>query len=97
MLRHQADVILEKRGIDVTTEFMNNETIKQKVVRGEMDFYDVADMLAGQKKSRKAPAPMRSPNGASGTNPNAIDTMSDEQFDRMEKRIKEGARYSLRK
>ena len=40
---------------------------------------------------------MRSPNGASGNNnPNAIDSMSDEQFARMERKIKEGARYTLR-
>ena len=60
-----------------------------------MDFYDVADYLKNQKPSRKPPSPMRSPNGASGQNPNAIESMSKEQFARMEKRISEGARIRL--
>ena len=95
MLAHQADTIKAKRGVDVMKEFNSNPEIKQKVIRGEMDFYEVAEQMAS-RKSKRPPAPMRSPNGASGQNPNAIDTMSDDQFDRMEKRIKEGARYSLK-
>ena len=73
----------------------NNEDIKQKVIRGEMDFYDVADELKSRSKSRKSPSPMRSPNGASGNNPNAIESMTDEQFRKLEKRISEGARIRL--
>lgn len=95
LLAHQADRIKASRGIDVMAEFNSNEEIKNKVISGEMDFYEVAEQLAAQPK-RKPPAPTRSPNGASGKNPNAIDSMSDEQFDRMEKKIKEGARYTLR-
>jgi len=97
MLKHQADRIRAAKGPDVIAEFNGNQEIKQKVIAGEMDFYDVADYLKNQKPSRKPPAPMRSPNGASGNNqPNAIDTMSDEQFERMEKRIREGARIRLK-
>lgn len=97
MLKHQANKIRSAGGPDVLAEFRENEEIKQKVIKGEMDFYDVRDYMNSQKTSKKrAPSPMRSPNGASGKNPNAIDTMSDEQFDRMEKRIKEGARYTLK-
>ena len=73
---------------------MNNEDIKMKVVSGELDFYDVAEMMKQPK--RRPPSPMRSPNGASGMNPNAISNMTDEQFDRLEKRIKEGARFELK-
>ena len=58
---------------------------------------DVADYLKEQKSSKKRPpSPMRSPNGASGQSPNAIESMTDEQFARMEKRISEGARIRLR-
>lgn len=97
MLSHQADVIKKRTGIDVIDAYNKDEDIKRKVISGEIDFYDVAEMLKEKPARRKPPAPMRSPNGASGqTNPNAIDTMSDEMFDRMEKRIKEGARYSLK-
>ena len=96
MLQHQADRIKANGGPDVIAEFQNNEEIKQKVIAGEMDFYEVADYLKQKPSRKKPPSPMRSPNGASGTNPNAIDSMSDEQFDRMERKIKEGARYTLR-
>ena len=95
MLAHQADTIKEKTGIDVVEVFSNDREIKQKVMSGKMDFYDVAEMMK-QQKTKKPPAPMRSPNGASGQTHNAITTMSDEQFARMEKRISEGARYSLK-
>ena len=96
MLAHQADRIKEDTGVDVIEVFTNDEDIKQRVISGELDFYDVAKMM--QSNGRKQPpAPMRSPNGASGSvQPNAIQNMSDEQFERMEKKIREGARYSLR-
>ena len=96
MLKHQADRIKGNGGPDVIREFQTNEEIKQKVISGEMDFYDVADYLRQQKPSRKPPSPMRSPNGASGMTPNAIDSMSDEQFRKLEKRIEEGARIRLK-
>ena len=95
MLRHQAERIEKAGGPDVRKAFMDNEDIKQKVIAGEMDFYDVAEFL--KQPNKRPPSPMRSPNGASGKNPNAIDSMSDEQFERMERKIKyEGARYKLR-
>ena len=94
MLTHQADRIKESGGPDVIGEFKNNPKIKEAVINGEMDFYDVAEQMRQTKK--KPPSPMRSPNGASGqNNPNAIDSMSDEQFKRLEKRLMEGARYKL--
>ena len=98
MLAHQADAIKERTGFDVIEVFTNDEDIKQKVISGEMDFYDVAEMMKEESKpSRRPPAPMRSPNGASGSvQPNAIQNMSDEQFERMERKIREGARYSLK-
>ena len=96
MLNHQADRIMESGGPDVREEFLNNEEVKEKVRSGEWDFYDVADYLKKKPSKKKPPSPMRSPNGASGSKPNAIESMTDEQFARLEKRIKEGARYTLR-
>lgn len=98
MLAHQAKSIKARTGVDVMAEFDSNEDIKQKVISGEMDFYDVAEQMKAPARG-KPPAPMRSPNGASGADqPNAIDSMSDEQFRRMVKNIEEkGARYNLRK
>lgn len=95
LLSHQADRIKEKTGLDVISVFMNDEDVKARIVSGEWDFYDVAEAM--QKPKKKAPSPMRSPNGASGFQPNAIDSMTDEQFEQMEKNIKtKGARYRLR-
>ena len=93
MLRHQADKIKGNNGPDVINEFQTNPEIKEKVISGEMDFYDVAEYMKAPK--RRPPSPVRSSNGASGTNPNAIESMSDEQFRRLEQRIKEGARIRL--
>lgn len=95
MLAHQADTIKNETGLDVVDVFLNDDDIQEAVKNGEMDFYDVARMME-QQNNRRPPSPMRSPNGASGVAHNAITTMSDEQFRRMEKRIAEGARYTLR-
>ena len=95
MLDHQRERIEANGGPDVVAEFTSNPEVNAKVKSGEWDFYDVADYLKQKSSRKKPPTPMRSPNGASGKSPNAIDSMSDEQFDRMERKIKEGARYRL--
>lgn len=95
MLQHQADQIVAEGGPDVIAEFRSNKDIERRVITGEMDFYDVArEMKQGERK--KPPAPMRSPNGASGSEKSTIASMSDEQFERLEKKIKGGARYSIK-
>ena len=98
MLSKQADKISEKTGLDVVGYFSSHADIKQKVLDGEMDFYDIAEIMkaSAPAERRKPPAPARSSNGASGQSPNAIENMTDEQFARLERKIKEGARYSLR-
>lgn len=94
MLKHQANRIKAQGGPDVIAEWNSNEEIKNAVINGEMDFYDVAEQM--RKPKKRPPSPMRSPNGANAMNPNAITSMSDEMFDKMEKRISEGARYTLK-
>lgn len=93
MLQHQADKIKAASGIDVIAEFRGNEETKKKVITGEWDFYDVAEQMRGGKK--KPPAPMRSSNGASGAEKSTIASMTDEQFDRLNKRLEEGARFRV--
>lgn len=93
-LRKQADKIKSKGGPDVIKEFSENEDIKRRVVNGELDFYDVAEMMSKPKK--KPPTPTRSPNGSAKYTPNAFDSMSKEQFERFEKQIDRGVRYSMR-
>ena len=96
LLANQADKIKSKTGIDVI-EIMNNDpTIKNKITSGEMDFYEVAEAYKQKPAKKSPPAPTRSSNGAGGQSPNAIDSMSKEQFARLEKKIAEGARISLK-
>lgn len=96
MLAKQAEKLKAKRGLDVMAEFNSNDEIRQKVVTGEWDFYDVADEMAEAQQRRKStPAPMRSPNGASGSEKSSIATMTDEQFKRLERNISGGKRYSV--
>lgn len=95
MLAHQADTIKARTGIDVMAEFSKNEEIKQAVISGEMDFYDVAESMKAPK--RRPPAPARSPNGVNGVGPNSIWEMSDEQFARMDKKLDEGVRFTIKR
>lgn len=93
MLKHQASQIKTRTGVDVIKAFNENPDIKNRVIAGEIDFYDVAEEIGKQPKRGKPPAPMRSPNGAATSQPrNAIEEMSDEQFERLEARVKKGAR-----
>lgn len=95
-LAEQANKIKAKTGIDVIEIMDNDPNIKNKIVSGEMDFYEVAETVKQKPARRGPPAPTRSSNGASGQSPNAIDSMSKEQFARLEKKISEGARISLK-
>ena len=94
-LARQAQKIKQNKGVDVMAEFNNNEETRQKVLSGEWDFYDVADSIAEKKASRKAPPPMRSSNGASGAEKSAIASMTDEQLERLDKRLDGGARFKV--
>ena len=95
MLARQAQKVKSSRGLDVMAEFNNNEDIRNKVLTGEWDFYDVADSMKERNEARKAPAPMRSSNGASGAEKSTIASMTDEQFKRLNKRLEEGARFKV--
>lgn len=94
MLQHQADKIRAAGGPDVIAEFRDNPEIKQAIISGEMDFYDVAEQMKAQPR-RKPPAPMRAPNGASGSDKTTVASMSDEQFERFERKVSEGTRFQV--
>lgn len=95
MLANQVDKIKAEGGPDVMELFQNDPDIKMKVINGEMDFYDVAKMMS--KPKRRTPSPTHSPNGANNyTTANAFANMSSKQFDRMERKIDEGVRYTMR-
>lgn len=92
LLAKQADKIKAKTGLDVIEVMNNDPEIKNKIISGEIDFYDVAEQMRGQQK-KKPPAPMRSPNGVNGQIKGTIMSMSDKQFEQLEKRVREGARF----
>lgn len=94
-LARQAQKVKASKGVDVMAEFQKNEETRNKVLSGEWDFYDVAESVLEQKASRKAPSPMRSSNGASGAEKSTIASMTDEQFERLNKRLEEGARFKV--
>ena len=96
MLIHQADKIRASGGPDVIAAYKSDPEIHDKIVSGEMDFHDVAELLKSQQGGKKPPSPMRSPNGASGNQKTPIEKMTDAQFDRLVKKIQGGARYSLK-
>lgn len=101
MARDQAEKVKAKTGFDVISEFNNNPEIQKKVISGEMDFYDVADAMAqrngGKQQSKgKPPAPMRSPNGATGGEKTPIANMTKAQFAKMDKMISEGVRFDVK-
>jgi hypothetical protein len=91
-LQHQVDKIAAAGGPNVVAEFQSNREIKEKVIAGEMDFYDVADYMRNKQKKRP-PSPMRSPNGVNGQIKGTIMSMTDKQFELLEKRVQEGRRY----
>lgn len=90
ILSHQADRIKETMGLDVMAEFDKNAEIKQAILNGEMDFYEVAEQMQARPQRKRPPSPMRSPNGVNGQINNPIMQMSDEQFDRLVERVRKG-------
>jgi phage host-nuclease inhibitor protein Gam len=94
-LKNQADKIKEKTGLDVIAEWNRNKEVHDAVIAGEMDFYDVAEQMRSRKK--RPPSPMRSPNGANGIGPTAIENMSDAQFRKLDKMLDEGVRFTLKR
>ena len=96
MLKAQAEYIKKKSGLDVVAEWNNNPEIKKAVIEGEMDFYQVADQMQKQQKKRP-PSPTRSPNGANGIGPHSIANMTDAQFRKMDQRLDEGVRFTIKR
>ena len=95
-LSRQADKIKANGGPDVIKEFTENPDIKRRVVSGELDMYDVADIMRNRKNTKKPPSPTRSPNGASNITPNAFANMSSKQFANFERRLAEGGSYTFK-
>ncbi|MBQ9152441.1 MAG: hypothetical protein IJ130_01355 [Solobacterium sp.] len=93
ILAKQARKIKANRGVDVMEAFNEDPDVKQKVLSGEWDFYDVADAIGNQ---RTVSAPVRSANGG-GIKASSIMSMSDAQFKKLNENLASGRRYDVRK
>jgi hypothetical protein len=94
LLARQAQKIRDNRGLDVMGAFNQDESIKQKVVSGEWDFYDVADAMS--RTSKRVPAPVRSPNGGENYSGVSIMNMTDAQFRKLQENLASGKVYDAR-
>lgn len=93
LLAKQAQKIMDRRGLDVMQAFNADETIRNRVLSGEWDFYDVAENMP----QRTSPVPVRTSNGAANTGAVSISSMSDEQFKRLQANLANGRIYDMRK
>lgn len=93
LLTKQADKIKRSQGLDVMGYFNNDPGVKEKVLSGEWDFYDVADAMRNRNSH---PTPIRSANGGA---PGSFDIarMTPEQFKRLNENLATGHRYDLNK
>lgn len=96
ILAAQADKIKSSKGLDVAALFQSDPEVKEKVLSGEWDFYDVAESM--NQPRRRVPSPVRSSNSAMGAtaDASAIANMSDAQFERLLKNLGEGKVYDMR-
>ena len=105
VLKAKADMLykqvqkIQNRGVDVMKTFNEDASIRQKVISGEWDFYDVEDYMVNNGitgATRHVPTPVRSPNGAK-TGGLSIANMTDAQFERLQENLHNGKRYDARK
>ena len=95
MLAKQAQKIKANYGVDVMAAFKDDPDVKQKIISGEWDFYDVAESLS-ESRSNRPTAPVRSANG-SGVSSSSIADMTDAQFRKLQENLSMGRRYDMRK
>lgn len=95
LLAKQAQKIKARRGLDVMQAINADEDMKNRVLSGEWDFYDVAESLSSPQHN--APVPVRTSNG--GTSPSAVSIsgMTDDQFKRLQANLANGRIYDMRK
>lgn len=92
MLAKQADRFAAQ-GIDVMSVFRSDERIRNAVLSGQMDFYDVAEQIG---KPKRVPSAVRSANNASAGGMD-IRNMTDAQFQRLQRDLAAGKKFDLRR
>lgn len=95
VLAKQAQKLKNKHGIDFMELYNNDPEIKQKIISGEWDFYDVADSIKTENKQNRVPPPMRTPNGNNSSRV-SISKMTKEQFAKLNEMLESGRKYEMR-
>lgn len=92
ILANQATKIKAKSGVDVMAVFNQNDNIREQVLSGQMDFYDVLDAVQSRQSM---PAPIRQANGAN-VGSVSVANMSDAQFQKLQENLARGIVYDAR-
>lgn len=98
VLARQAEKIKTQHGYDVMGEFNTDPEVRQKILSGEWDFYDVAEAMESGSGGRRQPAPrlVRTPGSSGLSGKFSIDEMSDAQFEQLQKNLRSGKVYEAR-
>jgi len=95
LLAQQAAKIRTNMGVDVMAEYNSNSEVRQKILSGEWDFYDVAQAMQGGNQ-RRTPPLVRSPGGSGLSGKFSISDMNDAQFEQLQKNLRAGKVYDAR-
>lgn len=96
MLAKQAEKLKAQHGYDVMGEFNSNNEVRQKVLSGDWDFYDVAEAMEQSGRQTKAPRLVRTPGSSGLSGKFSINEMSDAQFEQLQKNLRAGKTYDAR-
>ncbi len=93
LLTRQVEKIRKQNNIDLMPMLAKDETMRQRILTGEIDFYDVLAQM--ERKNANIPTPSRSTNG-SATKKASIAGLNDEEFSQLERNLKLGIKYNVK-
>lgn len=93
-LMAQAEAVKRLTGIDVMEAFNSDDDVKRRIASREIDFYDLADEM--KEPARKVPPVVKASSGDTSRR-RGIMSLSDEQFDELDRRLEKGAHYDMRR
>lgn len=96
MLAAQAAKIKSRNGVDVMAEFNSNNEVRQKILSGEWDFYDVVDAMGNPQQRQSSPQVVRTPGGQGLSGKFSVADMSDAQFEQLQRNLRAGRTYDAR-
>lgn len=92
-LLDQANMIQRLTGQDMMALYNSDPAVQKRILNREIDFYGLAEEMRGQKKM---PPVVRSANGQT-VRRTGIASLTDAQFDELDKRISQGAVFDMRR